>query len=80
MAEIIVKCNECNQLVDADFTANALYVSPCESCDKEIKETEYDKGHDAGYKEGEEAGFQNAKEHYDPQFIDWVDVKEKMLS
>lgn len=41
MAEFIVKCNVCNDTLDADFSGSELYVDPCEKCLDEAKDEGY---------------------------------------
>ena len=48
MAEFEVKCNECNEYVDADFNGPVLYVDPCEKCKEKEKDESYQQGWDEG--------------------------------
>ena len=54
MADIDVKCNTCNDILDGTFVAigPALVVDPCETC----LEKERSKGYDEGYDEGKVVG------------------------
>ncbi len=51
MAEFDVKCDDCNALLDADFTKNALHVSSCTGCVEGARTEGYKSGHDDGYEE-----------------------------
>lgn len=56
MADIEIKCNVCNSILDGDFVAvgPCISVDPCENC--------AEKERDAGYAEGYSDGRREAKE------------------
>ena len=44
--EIIVKCEECNAVLDADLGSKGdMYVVQCPTCEKRIKDTAYQEGY-----------------------------------
>ena len=50
--ELIIKCERCNSLLDGDIGSRGeLYVDLCPTCEKEIRDEVYDKGHDEGYEQ-----------------------------
>jgi len=44
--EIIIKCETCNTVLDGELGREGdLYVSKCEKCEKEGKDTAYEEGY-----------------------------------
>lgn len=50
MADIEIKCNACNTVLDGDFVAvgPCLSVDPCETCLEKEKTVGYGEGYDEG--------------------------------
>ena len=76
MAEFDTKCNECNKPVSADFSSGVLYIDICTSCREVYENDAQDRGHQLGVEEGKE----EAKGDYDSEFINYLDIRDRLTS
>lgn len=63
MADIEIKCDACNTVLDGNFVAigPCISVSPCETCAEKEKGKGYDEGYDVGHVDGYEESIMDAK-------------------
>jgi len=76
VAEFDTKCNECNKAVSADFSNNTLYTDICQSCRDVYESDAQDRGHQLGVEEGKE----EAKDDYDSELINYLEIRDRLTS
>jgi len=56
MAEMVIKCSRCGELLEGYLSGSYIEIEPCTSCLSDELEEGKQSGWDEGYNEGYEAG------------------------